>query len=137
MEPLVYIVLLNWNGWKDTAQCLDSLKELAYHNYCILIVDNGSTDKSVSRLKSAYPDINLIETGSNLGFSGGCNVGIRHALDSNADYVWLLNNDTKVDRHSLSRLIAAGESDSKIGAVGSVIYHMNQIDEVQVWGGGR
>lgn len=136
MEPLVYIVLLNWHGWRDTVDCLGSLSGLSYQNYRVLVVDNGSTDDSVMRLKAAYPKLKLIESGSNLGFSGGCNVGIRHALDNGADYVWLLNNDTRVERHSLSRLVETGASDNKIGVVGSVLYHMDEPNAVQVWGGG-
>jgi GT2 family glycosyltransferase len=137
MEPLVYIILLNWHGWRDTIECLNSLGGLSYQNYRVLVVDNGSTDDSVLQLKTAYPNLNLIETGSNLGFSGGCNVGIRYALKNNATYVWLLNNDTKVGRHSLSRLVDLGNSDENIGAVGSVLYHMDQPSSIQVWGGGR
>lgn len=125
--PLVYIVLLNWNGWQDTVECVESCKKLSYRNVRILIVDNGSTDGSIEELYRHLPDIELIRTGENLGFAGGNNVGIRHALEHGADYVWLLNNDTVVDFDALSALVNVAENDRKIGMVGSKIsYYDNQ-----------
>jgi GT2 family glycosyltransferase len=103
----------------------------------MLIVDNGSTDDSVVRMKEAHPDINILETGKNLGFSGGNNVGIQYALDRHAELVWLLNNDTIVDAGALSAMVAAVEIDKRIGAVGSVIHYMDRPDQIQAWGGGR
>src|SRR5664279_2479168 len=99
---LTYIILLNWNGWQDTIACVESCRKLSYPNFRILIVDNGSTDNSEAILRERLPDIELLQTGANLGFAGGNNVGIRHALAQGADYVWLLNNDTVVDAEALS-----------------------------------
>jgi GT2 family glycosyltransferase len=101
------------------------------------VVDNGSADESVARLKSAYPDILVIENGENLGFARGCNGGIRYALEQGADYVWLLNNDTVVHPEALTAMVRVAESDSSIGIVGSVIYRMDDPDQVDAWGGGR
>ena len=134
--PLVYVILLNWNGWTDTITCLDSLSMLDYHNQRVLVVDNGSTDDSVMRIRAAHPEVPIVETGVNFGFSGGCNVGIRRALEEGADYVWLLNNDTTVEHQALSAMITAAEADNKIGAIGSVIYHMDCPEKIQAWGGG-
>ena len=75
--PSVGIVLLNWNGWQDTLECLRSLRRMDYRACRILIVDNGSTDDSVTQLKKACPELNIIETHRNLGFAAGNNVGIR------------------------------------------------------------
>jgi GT2 family glycosyltransferase len=136
-EPKVFVILLNWNGWRDTVECLRSLEELTYPNYLILVVDNGSTDDSVARIHEGYPEVLLIETGQNLGFSGGNNVAIRYALERGADYVWLLNNDSIVDPHGLSAMVEVAEANPKIGAVGSVLYEMNQKDKIQAYGGGR
>ena len=133
---VVYIILLNWHGWSDTIDCLNSLTSLEYTNYRVLVVDNGSTDDSVARIGAAYPEVRILETGRNLGFSGGCNVGIRCALEEGADYVWLLNNDTTVDRQALSAMVKAAEADNKIGAIGSVVYHMDCPEKIQAWGGG-
>ena len=136
-HPLVAIVILNWHGWRDTIACLDSLAGLDYSNYRVLVVDNGSTDDSVARIRAARPEVPIIETGRNLGFSGGCNVGIRRALEDGADYVWLLNNDTTVDPQALRAMVTVAEADLKIGAVGSVLYYMDNPDQVQAWGGGE
>lgn len=134
--PLVYIVLLNWHGWWDTIACLDSLARLNYPSYHILVVDNGSTDDSVARIRDARPEVPILETGKNLGFSGGCNVGIRQAIVEGADYVWLLNNDTVADPNALQAMVEVAESASDIGAVGSVLYYMDEPNKVQAWGGG-
>lgn len=133
----VIIILLNWHGWQDTIACIDALARLEYQHYQILVVDNGSADDSVARIRVAYPNIPILETGRNLGFSGGCNVGIRCALEEGADYVWLLNNDTTVDPLALSTMVAEAEAEPKVGAVGSVIYYMDHPDTIQAWGGGK
>jgi len=98
MARRVYIVVLNWNGWKDTLACVVSLQQLDYTDCCILVVDNGSTDGSVGIIRKAMPELEIIETGSNLGFGGGCNAGIRLAMDRGAEFVWLVNSDATVDR---------------------------------------
>lgn len=93
----ICILILNWNGKDDTLGCLASLQHLTYASYEIVVIDNGSTDDSVSAIKAQYPDLTLIETGANLGFAGGNNVGIEYALAHAFDSVLLLNNDTTVD----------------------------------------
>jgi hypothetical protein len=100
-------------------------------------VDNGSSDDSVARIRAAHPDILLLESGSNLGFAGGNNIGIRYALAHGADYVWLLNNDTKPAPDALSALIAKALTDRRIGAVASICYFANAPSTVQAWGGAR
>lgn len=135
--PTVYIILLNWHGWRDTIACLDSLAMLDYPNHRVLVVDNGSTDDSVARIRAAQPEVPIIETGRNLGFSGGCNVGIRRVMDEGADYVWLLNNDTMIDSQALTAMVAVAEADPGVGAVGSVLYYLDNPKEIQAWGGGR
>jgi GT2 family glycosyltransferase len=132
----VYVIVLNWNGWTDTAACLRSLARMPYPSYRVLVIDNGSTDDSASRIREGFPQVEVIETGRNLGFAGGCNVGIRHALARGADFVWLLNNDTTVDSGALQALVDKAQTDPRIGAVGSVIYFMEKPECMQCWGGG-
>jgi GT2 family glycosyltransferase len=132
----VHIIILNWNGFPDTAACLSSLRGLHYDHYEVIVVDNGSTDDSVSRLRNEFPWTTLLETGTNLGFAGGCNAGIRYALSHGSDFVWLLNNDTKVDPSALQALIKTTTADPRIGALGSAIYRMDQPERIQAWGGG-
>ncbi len=136
-SPVVYVILLNWHGWRDTIVCLDSMAKIDYQNAHTLVVDNGSTDDSVARIHDAHPEVSIIETGRNLGFSGGCNVGVRRALEEGADYIWLLNNDTTVDPQALSAMVSLAEADPMVGAVGSVLYYLDNPKDIQAWGGGR
>jgi GT2 family glycosyltransferase len=136
-EPLAFTVLLNWNGWKDTVECLSSLQKLEYGNNRTIVVDNGSTNDSVPRIRAQFPQVEIIEMGKNLGFAGGCNAGIRAALERGAEYVWLLNNDTIVDRFALGALVGRAEEDTRIGAVGAILYYMDEPSRIQTWGGLR
>jgi GT2 family glycosyltransferase len=108
-QPCVYVVLLNWNGWKDTVECIESLRCMQYRNWRAVIVDNGSTDGSIEQLKDACPDIPILTTGNNLGFAAGNNVGIRFALKNRADYVLFLNNDTILFPATISKLVEVAE----------------------------
>lgn len=136
-DPTVACIVLNWNGYEDTLACLDGLSRVCYADLTPVVVDNGSTDDSVVRIRSSYPRTSLIQCGGNLGFAAGNNVGIRHAIAAGFDYVWLLNNDTIPDPNSLQELITKAESDRSLGAVGSVLYYADQPEIVQAWGGGR
>src|ERR1700693_6238140 len=94
----IALVVLNWNGVADTLECLASLRQSLVPIHAI-VVDNGSTGPDVERIRaSGLADI-VIETGANLGYADGNNVGLRHALDSPQGFkvVGVLNNDTLVD----------------------------------------
>ncbi|HEY1801716.1 MAG TPA: glycosyltransferase family 2 protein [Terriglobales bacterium] len=136
-NPHVTCIVVNWNGWQDTTECLRALKECDYPNLRIIVVDNGSTNDSIDRIQAAHPDILLLESKENLGFAGGNNVGIRYALDHGADCVWLLNNDTKPSPDALSELVAKALTDDKIGAVASVTYFSDSPANVEAWAGAR
>ncbi|ABB33102.1 glycosyl transferase family 2 [Geobacter metallireducens RCH3] len=125
LSATIAIILLNWNGWRDTVDCVESCRKLDYPNFRIVIVDNGSTDGSEAILRERFPDVELIQTGANLGFAGGNNAGIRHALVRGADYVWLLNNDTVVEPGALGALVRVAESDPRVGMVGSKIVYFD------------
>lgn len=136
-QPKVFVIVLNWSGWEETLECLASLEKLVYPNYEVTVVDNGSTDDSVERIRQAYPSIKLVETFENFGFAGGNNLGIRYALAGGAAYVWLLNNDTVVEPNALGEMLDVARRDPGVGAVGSVLYYMDERDRIQVYGGGR
>lgn len=121
-RPSVTLVILNWNGRDDTLACLDSVAKLRYPEHRDIVVDNGSVDDSVPAIRHRHPDVELIETGRNLGFAGGNNVGIRRALESGADYVLLLNNDTEVDPGLLDAFVAAARQRPDAGVFSAKIY---------------
>lgn len=182
----VFIIVLNWNGWKDTIECLESLQQQDHDSYRMVVVDNGSVDDSLRHIESwaggqeqsieslrddvarrrgtkplevvsynkseaeaggtgegekvlsACPDraLVLVQTGANLGFAGGCNVGIRYAMKRGAKYVWLLNNDTVAEPGALSGMVAVGRDDQQVGLVGSVLNYYHDPQAVQAFGGG-
>ncbi len=134
-NPTVSIIVLNYNSREDTLDCLRSLEHLTYPSVQIIAVDNGSTDGSVPAIRAAYPNITLIDTGKNLGFTGGNNVGIKYALDHGADYVMLLNNDTIIAPDMIDLMIEPMENDPTIGVSGPTIYYYDAPDTIWSAGG--
>ena len=203
--PKVSIIILNWNGWEDTIECLESVFRNTYPNYQVIVVDNGSTDGSMEKIKawaegkqevltpepshplyhlshppikkpipyiyytreeaerggdialeekvtkewheqkksnnkelnptSPYPLI-FIQTGENLGFAGGNNVGIKYTLGKdNFEYVWLLNNDTVIDSEALFEMAKSIENFIKIGMAEPKIYIYNK--PYRLWSAGK
>lgn len=120
--PHVVAIVLNWNGLADTRVCLRSLQQQDYAALTVLLVDNGSTDGSVPALRAEFPELTILETGANLGFCGGNNVGMAWALARAADYVLLLNNDAWFDPGMTRELVTAAEADPHIGMAGPKIY---------------
>lgn len=136
MSKSVYIIILNWNGLRDTIECVESCLRLVYPTFSIVLVDNGSSDGSEEALRTMFPEIKLIQTGANLGYAGGNNAGIRYAIQEGADYIWLLNNDTVVAPDSLGALTAMAETDQTIGMAGSKIVSYSKPSRI-LYAGGR
>lgn len=136
MAPKVAIIILNYNGLKDTIECLESLKQITYPNYQVIVVDNASKGNDADILEEKYKDyIILIRNKENLGFSEGNNTGIKYALSKDFDYIWLLNNDTVVDKEALGEMVKLAERDEKIGIVGSKFLYYQKPDVIQTLGG--
>lgn len=108
-----------------------------YQPLDIIVVDNASTDESVSKIRGAHPEVTLLESAQNGGFAAGNNIGIRHGLARGADYVWLLNNDTMPAPDALTALVAKIVSGENIGAVASVCYFADAPSTIQAWAGSR
>ncbi len=135
-EPLVYIILVNWNGRAVTLECLESLKKLNYPHHCTVVVDNASSDGSVNAIRAGFPKVIVLEMTENLRFAGGNNAGIRYALENSADMILLLNNDTTVAPDFLSHLVARMQAGSNIGMAAPKIYY--ERDPKRIWfAGGR
>jgi len=179
-----YILILNWNGWKDTIECLESVFRIAYPDCRVVLCDNGSTDGSLEQIKAwaeghldvwlpkdsplrhlSFPpvpkpmrcveynraqaemggrpdDMNaplvLIQTGANLGFAGGNNVGLRYALaQDDFEYVWLLNNDSVIQADALTHMVRRMEERPRAGMCGSTLLYYHEPDKVQALGGAR
>lgn len=126
IQPHVTFVILNWNQAEMTIDCLESLYVQDYPNYQVIVVDNGSVDGSCRRIANQFPQVILIVNGANVGYSVGNNIGIRRALQSGTDYVFLLNNDTVIDRDMLSHLVDVAESDPSIGITGPTMLYFDQ-----------
>lgn len=116
-ETAVSVVILNWNGADDTIACLDSLYRVAAPRLDPIVVDNGSRDDSVSRIRASHPDVLLLEAKANLGFSAGNNIGIREALERGASHILILNNDTVVDPRAIMLMCEELDRDPAAGAV--------------------
>jgi len=134
--PKVSIIILNWNNYKISKACVNSLEKITYPNYDIVIVDNGSSDNSGKKLQKELPHCKVILNDKNLGFARGCNVGIRYAMEKGADYVLLLNNDSIIEEKSfLEPAIKAAEGDNRIGLISGKIYYQRNPKKIWYAGG--
>ena len=186
-SPKVYIVILNWNGWRDTVECLESVFRLHYDHYQVVVCDNASGDESLAHVRAwaqgdapvsidaqhplqrlSFPNVPkpvpwvelsradaeasrpspvqaplvLIQTGGNLGFAGGNNVGLRFVLQQgDAEFVWLLNNDTVVEPEALTALVdQCTTTQAQTGrpcTSGSLVCFYSDPEVVQALGGSR
>jgi GT2 family glycosyltransferase len=120
-SALVGVVIVNWNGWQHTLAACQSLDQSLHQAFKVIIVDNASSDDSLARLRTALPQVEIIANSVNAGFSGGCNIGIRRALDLECDYIFLLNNDALAESQTISRLIDASRSKNDAALLGSAV----------------
>lgn len=115
-EPKVSIIIVNWNGEQYIKDCLASVFNQFYKNFRVILVDNGSTDKSIDFVKDNFPKVKIIALEKNYGFTGGNNFGIREAFrDEEVKYIALLNVDTKVQPQWLKELMIVAESNAVVG----------------------
>jgi GT2 family glycosyltransferase len=183
MPPRVSILILNYNGWRDTLECLESVFRADYANLRVVLCDNASTNESLDRIRAwadgqfvfepaadsrlrsmsqpsapkpipyveydrdgaeaggardgADAPLTIIRVGSNRGFTGGNNVGLRYLLARReTDYVCLLNNDTVIAPSAIRRMVDLAERDESLGAVGGTLLEYTMPDVIQVAGGG-
>lgn len=122
-SPFVAIIILVWNNEKDTERCINSCLTLKYPNYKIYVVDNGSKDNCCVNLKKKFSTVEFIFNDENLGYAGGNNVGIKYALNCNADYIFILNNDTEiVNPECINILVENAINNPSLGILGPDIY---------------
>lgn len=130
--PLVHVVVLNYNDSRWLEPCLRSLIGTDYENLQVILVDNGSTDGSVERAIELFPTLKVLRNHINVGFSEGNNAGIRHALAQGADYIVLVNPDTRVESEWLREIVRVGESEPTAGIFGAVQLRYDD-DEFNDW----
>lgn len=130
----VAILVVNWNGLAYTKVCIKSLRKINYPNFEIILVDNSSIAPEGEELKREFPEIHLIQASSNLGFTGGNNLGIRYALNRGVDYILLLNNDTEVEPDFLDGLVSFLDTHPEYAAVQPKIRFA--LDKNLIWNAG-
>lgn len=181
-EKRVAVVMVNWNGWRECIECIDSLFAQSHENFHVFVVDNASADLSVEHIVSwcaapvadsvwrrhpgvrrltdesepgaleirvtefsgrtlpAAPErcrLTIVRSGTNLGFAGGCNLGIKAAGLGNFDYFWFLNPDTVVHQDALVELLQRAGRQQNVGMIGSTIRYYDRPDVIQALGGAR
>jgi len=127
------VIVLNWNGWNDTAALLPTLERCRVPQGWqadVLVVDNGSTDGSVEKLRANFPAVQVLPLPENRMFAGGNNAGLKVALERGADAIMLLNNDTEADPSLYDKLLLALEQDPRAGAAAPLIYHAPPTDRI-------
>jgi GT2 family glycosyltransferase len=156
----VVALVLNWNGFEDTVECIESILRSDLAPGHVVVLDNGSIDGSTQRLEAwaaaqtldyvsfASPaearasdppseQLVFIECGRNLGYAGGNNIGIRYAIElTGAEFIWILNNDVVVDHRALRRAVDLAQSDPDIGIVGAKLLRYDEPETIQALGGG-
>ncbi|MFT5195325.1 MAG: GT2 family glycosyltransferase [Cellvibrionaceae bacterium] len=132
-SPLVYAVVLNWNGANDAIGCLHSLVQQDWPNLVNVLVDNGSADDSVVRIQAEFPNLKILQNDKNLGFAGGVNVGMHYALEQNADQIIVLNNDLVLDPKCISEMMAHVEKD--VSFVTASLYFHDEPNRIWSIGG--
>ena len=156
-SPNVFIILVNWNNYVDTIDCLSSLTLIDYEDYCVIVIDNSSTNGSVREIKrwlgqNAIPyrsapvelsneptmgrkSVLIVESKENTGFAGGNNIGIEIAKEQGADYILLLNNDTIVTKTFLTEMLRTFAIEKDIGIVSGKIYFHDNPSRIWYCGG--
>lgn len=129
--PSIYIVILNWNGLEDTLECIASVMALSAPGITTVVVDNASKDGQAESISEQHPTVVVLPQTENLGFCGGCNVGIEYAIEHGADHVMLLNNDTLIPPDLIEELLSGMENLENVAAVSPVI--LEHPDTAKVW----
>ena len=124
-QPKIFIIVLNFNGKNILASCLSSIFQSDYSNFEVVVVDNNSKDESFEQAKMDFSRAHFIKNPKNMGFSQGNNIGIRYALEKFADYVFILNNDTTIEKTTLSTLARAANNAPSAGILSPLIFTAN------------
>jgi GT2 family glycosyltransferase len=117
-NSLIYIIILSYKGSKYILKLLHSIYQSSYNNFTVLLVDNNSEDDTVKTVKKHFPTCKVIVNKSNLGFARGCNVGLKKAIEDNAEFIFLLNQDCLIQKDTLSNLLISAQNKPFAGVLG-------------------
>lgn len=123
--PLAGVVVITWNQRDDTLECLTSIFRMTYPRFCVVLVDNASTDGTRAAVTTQFPEVECLANQTNRGFAAAVNQGIEHALKRDVEYLFLLNNDTVVDPMALHHLMQYAR-DNSVGMLVPKIYYYAQ-----------
>jgi len=121
----LYTVIVSYNAVAWIEKCVGSLRRSSLQTE-IVVVDNNSSDTTISMLKEQFPEVILFAETENLGFGKANNVGIQYALENNADYIFLLNQDAHVDSDCLEHLVGVAEKNRQYGIISPMQYYSQQ-----------
>ena len=134
-RPRVCVLILNRDRRDDTLACLSSLLARPYPDLDVVVLDNASSDGTAAAVRAAYPQVQVIETGGNLGYAAGNNVGLVWARRQGAEYALLLNEDTIVDPDFIAHLVDAAQARPELAFLGPLVYHYTEPEVIQSAGG--
>lgn len=134
-QPSVSIIVVNYNGTEDTLECLESIQNVDYQNYRIILIDNASRYFPEDRIKERFPETILIRNHKNLGFTGGNNVGLEMTYKLGSEYVFFLNNDTIVSTNILSELVSFMREHKEVGLLGPISFFYDDPKSIEFAGG--
>ncbi len=122
-RPLVVVLILSYNGLHLLKDALSSYLFSSYSNLKVVLIDNGSKDKTKDYVKSFFPDVDLFQINDNKGYSGGFNAGINYVKSKyNPDYFLISNNDVIIDSDAVNELVKVAEREEKVGFVTGKVY---------------
>jgi GT2 family glycosyltransferase len=133
-HPHVAVVVLSWNGRDETLACLESVGRSDWPKMTTIVVDNGSDQRIEPAVAERFPDTIVVRNETNLGFAGGMNTGTRKALELEADYVLLLNNDTDVDKAMIRKLVEAAQQHPDAGIISPLDFFRDSPDTISMIG---
>lgn len=132
-QPLVYAIVVNYNGLNYLRTCLSSLEHQTYQNLKIIVFDNASTDGSQIIVED-FPQVTCIPSKVNLGFTGANNIAVKFALEHKADYIFLVNNDTESESELIEKLVSVCEKDAAVGISSPAVFDINNRAKLQELG---
>jgi len=132
--PRVFTLILNYNNYNDTVETIKSVLSLEYDTNTVLLVENSSEKTIIKKIRTQFPDLAIIENKQNLGYAGGNNIGFQKAIESGTDYIFLLNNDVRLEQDVLKKCVSAMERFPGCAACQPVIVTFE--NEERIWSAG-